>query len=195
MWGKLKKYAHDVWDMSAQGDRIEALRKRQDTARASEDTEDKHHEDDEAIHQIGDLFGPGELVLLFLGGRKLEARVLDSKDGKLSLISEEGYVDNIPTGWVRRADPAQPAGHPNPLVNDLQKMLESRGGHIAVQLDPTGSSVLELQQLGQGIQATLWHTATTVAHRGQYGSVEQLAQDLAIRSFEKEVPVSALKPR
>lgn len=216
MWGKLKKYAHDVWDMSAQGEQIQALRKRQDTARASEDQEDKRDEG-EAI-PLGDMFGPGELVLLFLGGRKLQARVLDSHDGGLSLISDEGYLDNIPQEWVKRADPApapsqeqvdrsrkptredipvqQAPGAPvSNAVNDLQKMLESRGGHIAVQLDPTGSSVLELKQSGQGIQATLWHTATTVAHRGQYASVADLAQQLAINGFEKEVPVQSLKPR
>jgi len=192
IWSKLKKYAHDVWDMSAQGDRVEALRKRQDSVYASE--EEKEHDED--TPSLENMFGPGELVLLFLGGRKLQARVLDSNEGSLSLISDEGYLDNIPAEWVRRADPQQPAAPAvNPLVNDLQKMLESRGGHIAVQLDPTGSAILELQQTGVGVQATLWHTSTTVAHRGQYDSVADLAQDLAINGFEKEVPVQSLKSR
>lgn len=36
LWEKLKKKAHDVWDLEADGDRLMALRKKPDTAKVSQ---------------------------------------------------------------------------------------------------------------------------------------------------------------
>ena len=93
---KLQKKAHDVWDMSAQGDQVAAIRKKQDTAKVSEQTKE------DVEHEFSDIT-PGDLVLLFLGGKELRACVLEKTAGKLRLASEDGTVE-VPEEWVRKAE-------------------------------------------------------------------------------------------
>jgi hypothetical protein len=95
LWSKLKKSAHSVWDMTSHGDQISAVRKTQDTAIASEAV---------ARHDINqDEITPGDLVLLFLGGRSISARVVEVTTNGLSLISREGLLENIPSEWVKKS--------------------------------------------------------------------------------------------
>jgi len=91
MWGKLVKRAHEVWDMNSVDDNIEAVRKRQDTAKVSKE------EVSESVPNIG------ELVILLMGGRQFNARVLGVKESGLSLVCDEGYIDNIPVSWIYRS--------------------------------------------------------------------------------------------
>jgi hypothetical protein len=193
MYEKLKKRAHDVWDMTAQGDDIAALRKKHDTAQASDEPE---KEDLGEAVPLEEMFGPGEIILLLLGGQELRARVAAVNDGLLTLDTKEGPLDAIPASWCRRADPMPmpETGPMSQVSNDIEKMLESRGGHIAVQLGQNGSPILEVKRAGQGIQATLWHISTTAAHNGQYASVQDMCDELSIKGFAKEVPTQSLKP-
>lgn len=117
---RLKKIAHDVWSVNdAEGD-VVATRKREETAEIS--------------HELAPdkptlvKYDPGEIVLLFLGGRKLEARVLADFDGTLTLSTDDGYVD-VPADWCRKAQ-AQPAPSTEPrrtiTREDIPVMTPSR---------------------------------------------------------------------
>ena len=117
---KLKKIAHDVWSVDDAEGEVVATRKREETA--------------EINHELAPdkptlvKYDPGEIVLFFLGGRKLEARVLADFDGVLTLSTDEGYVD-IPASWCRKAQ-AQPAPNPSPrrrvTREDIPVMTPSR---------------------------------------------------------------------
>ncbi len=96
----LKKKAHDVWDLDlAPGDRVMAVRKKQDTARVSEE---KHETAAQGLQELLDLFSGGDKVFLYMGGRKLNATVASSSGGLLTLDTQDGQLDNIPSEWVTR---------------------------------------------------------------------------------------------
>lgn len=91
-WNKFKLKAHDVWDMSTEGERVLAVRKKQDTAKVSKEDEARNLQD----------FIDGDVVFLFLGGKQIQARVASVADGKLSLETDDGRLEDIPSEWVVR---------------------------------------------------------------------------------------------
>lgn len=211
LWGKLKRYAHDVWEIGDNGEDLVAMRKREETA-------DLDYESDS--HP---LINPGDVVVLLLGGRKLEARVLAQwEDGSFSVVSDEGYLDNVHESWLEKqaqANQPQPSlaedgNRPsqrtitredipvqsvpqqspgNETVDQLQKLLEARGGHIAVEISP--SSILELQASGQGVNVKLWHISTEIAHQGNYPSLASAVAELGLTGWYQERPVQNLQTR
>ncbi len=90
-WAKIKKKAHDVWDMGTEGERVLALRKKQDTAKVSTETP----------AEDGVALADGDLVMLFMGGRKIEAHVMGTYGDKVDLISEDGVLTDIPQEWCK----------------------------------------------------------------------------------------------
>ncbi len=100
LFEKLKKKAHDVWDLDIEpGDRVMAIRKRQDTARVSEEGRATPEQESRGLL---DLLSGGDHVFLYMGGRKVIATVIDVKEGSLTLDTSDGRLNNIPSEWVTR---------------------------------------------------------------------------------------------
>lgn len=183
---KLKKFAHDVWDIDGSSEEPVVVRKREETAELN------FQEPEVSV---------GDIVLLLLGGHEIEARVqAQSAEGLLSLHTSEGDLTDIPQEWVTRRGQGVPLTAEDPLpaptnetTDSLQRLLQNRGGHIAVRLSQ--STVLELHQLPQGLAATLWETSTRAAHRGTYQDVGQVVQELGLTGYPSEVPVESLQAR
>lgn len=186
---KLKKFAHDVWEIDGSNDDPVVVRKRQETA-------DLNYEKPQEL-------SVGDIVLFLLGGTKYQARVAAiSADGDQVQVGETGYwipkwlIEKQGQGVPLTAEdplPEAPAPVMNETADSLQRLMQSRGGHIAVRISQ--STVLELQQQGQGVIATLWEVSTRAAHRGTYPSVGDVVQELNISGYPTEVPVEYLHPR
>ena len=93
-WAKIKKKAHDVWDMGTEGERVLALRKKQDTAKVS--TEETTPDD-------GASLADGDFVMLFMGGRKIEAHVLGVNGDKVNLLLDNEMLNDIPQSWCKKS--------------------------------------------------------------------------------------------
>jgi hypothetical protein len=115
-WDRLSKRAHHIWDMNVAGDEIEAVRKHPDTVQASAPTLDNESNE----------INVGDLVLLYMGGRRLEARILDTTDAGLSLVTDDGYVEGIPANWVKKSQmsPQQLERSRKPTRDDIPVQQE-----------------------------------------------------------------------
>jgi hypothetical protein len=206
---KIKKFAHDVWDVNDAGDDVIAVRKRQETAEIDFKAEDTRAESP---------FGVGELVLLFLGGSRVAARVLESNDGTLKLSTHEGELENIPQAWCRLAqtppggDPSRtitrediPVVDPNQLpqqpqqqqpmqldenqmmiADSLKKLLQSRGGKIAIRLNPSTYMTISMSPNG-GVQDEVWTISTQRADSRAHQSIEALIKSRGLTNYPEEV--------
>jgi hypothetical protein len=211
VWDKLGKVAHRVWEVqSADNDEIIPVRKEEEMVEPQMEEVFSDGPDLEGLPEIG----PGNIVLLLLGGRELRARVLSKwEDDTYSLVSDSGYLDNVDKSWLKKVAQAAPAPDPSrtitrddipvqpgpqaPMSGDpeatdsLQQLLQSRGGHIAVELTP--SSILELQSSPSGVAVTLWHTSTQAAMQQTYPNVQSLVSDLNLKGTYPERPVQSLQ--
>jgi hypothetical protein len=183
MLAKLKKYAHEVWDMSLDHDQVSAVRKRRDTAKV-----------------LGTI-NIGDVVSIILGGHEISAAVLDVKDGKLALMASDGYIDNIPQEWVKSAAPPtnqttkmpvfDPSKEPSPgpgseAALNLKQLLQSRGGRVAVYLSP--STVLGLISNPNGsIRGEIFEMSTKRIDSQTYPDIEHLVKALGIDSSSMDI--------
>lgn len=92
VWEKLGKFtreAHDVWDMTAEDDDIVAVRKKDDNVKLN--------------YKQNDI-QPQDLVILFMGGGKHAAHVLEDNDGILILrtVKTGAIIEEVPKEWVRK---------------------------------------------------------------------------------------------
>jgi hypothetical protein len=183
MWAKLKKYAHEIWDMSLDHDQVSAVRKRRDTAK------------------VPDVINVGDIVSVVLGGREVSAAVLDIEDGKLALMAGDDYIDDIPQEWVKHAAPPMnqttkipvfdPSKEPSPgpgseAALNLKQLLQSRGGRVAVYLSP--STVLGLVSNPDGsIKGEIFEMSTKRINSQIYPNIEHLVKALNIDNSSMDI--------
>lgn len=215
VWNRLKKLAHGVWEMESSTSGPVAVRKRDESAQLSagahSGTPSKFDVLEEATpHNID----TGDLVLLFMGGQRVAARVLGkSADGMLRLGTHEGELTEIPQTWVRKSqaqeqmqrsrsitredipvqNPAQvkPASPPQlqnnqaQIADSLAQAIQSKGGKVQVRLSP--SSVLEITSNGSSFTAQLSHTSTKVVSNTSYPSMQHLVQSLGLNDYPQVI--------
>ncbi len=100
-WEKLKKRAHDVWDLGTEGERVLALRKKQDTAKVSKE---QAPTEARGLQESGDTaFSDGDLVLFFMGGHRIEAKVVGGGDGYLDVDTGTESITGVPSEWCKLA--------------------------------------------------------------------------------------------
>jgi hypothetical protein len=202
IWEKLKKYAHDVWEIGGSEEDVVAVRKRKET------TEIDRSQSDTQVNS-------GDLVLLLLGGRKLEGRVLARwDDGSLSIVTDEGYLDNVAEEWVekvaqeedsssvqqgvpsRRAitrddmgvqntSPENLSGGESETVDQLQHLLDENGGSVILQVSPI--VLVEVKSVGSGqVEVRVLHNTLEVAHQAVYPSLANAVKSIGLSGWYKE---------
>lgn len=197
-WGKIKKFAHDVWSVNDANGNVVAQRNRAETAKVDFDRQ-SNEQDNPSI---------GDIVYLFLSGKKIVARVIDSSDGKFRLSTHDGYVDNIPSGWVRKVEsqaqppraitredipvqngPAQSVQldqNQMMIADSLKKLLESRGGKVAIRLSPSTYMVIKSSP-GGGVSDEIYAVSTQRADTRSYQSIEHLVRSRGLKDYPEAV--------
>ena len=88
LWTKIKKCAHDVWQVDGTDGIPSIQRIKGETVTAD-------------ISQEPDInMDPGQLVLLFLGGRRIEAKIISTDESNVS-ISVDGESISVPKSWIK----------------------------------------------------------------------------------------------
>lgn len=211
-YDRLVKKAHDVWEIIAEGDEIVGQRKKNDDV-------ELHHKHEEMDHRPME----GEIVLLLLGGRQVQARVLAEHDTGYSVVTEDGYYDDVPlenlaivaqqgpvpTNEIPRSQ--RPTREDIPVQNDPNQAPEQEAPAMAdnetvqniesllqkngghVAIQIAPSNILEITQTDQGIFARLLYTSVEIAHQGNYQNVGHLVQNLNLSGWYSEAPMPKVK--
>lgn len=204
VWNKIKKFAHDVWSIDDQGGSPVINRMRAETVKpgSGEPPTSPGH----SIEMSHDnTISAGDLVLLFMGGKRVAARVMGLNGDMARIATSEGYED-VPRGWLRKSQtpppapkrtitrediPVQPDPNAGPAqevdprlaqtVQNINDMLKANGGSVMISMPsaPNGQTrMLEVTANGQGVAAKFIVLSPEVIHSGNYASVDQLVQDM-----------------
>lgn len=147
-----------MWEIQSDSSGPVAVRKHEDSAKlqaGAHATQSGH----EVLDEQSDNFDVGQFVMLFMGGRKIAARVLDNQEGMLKLSTTEGELDSIPSSWVRKADPGMPPASTRAITREdipaqsapmHQSDPRVRKNAPPVQLGDTAKTIEQMVQAGGG---------------------------------------------
>jgi hypothetical protein len=213
LFSRLKKYAHDVWQVSSDGGAPSVNRLRADAVEVREEPEaggeevEHAHAHPERDDAMGSDLNSGDLVLLFMGGQRIYARIKDM-DGRTATISTHDGEYEVDSSWLKSAQaekqPEQPSnrtitredipaqgGQPqtqDPVyaksVQVLTQMLQASGGRALVGMGFASNGKESMMELTQnpdgGVSVKMIELVPKVFHQGQYQSLQQLVQDLGL---------------
>lgn len=207
---RIRKFAHHKWDIVADPNGPVAIRKTEDTAKLDPVSASHMHDSDSVVDDIAsNTITPGELVLLFMGGRKLEARVLMHDEDGLTLSTDDGYLYDIDPTWVQRTaqqDPPQqlnrsitrediPAQSPEPpteqpdmhaakAVKVISDMVMANGGTALISLPSLPNGQPRMMEVKQGqdglISATLYVMSPQKVDSRTFKNMQDLVQQFQI---------------
>ena len=86
LWDRLKKIAHHVWEINSEDGNPVITRIKSETVASVDESKEE--------------ISPGQLVLLFMGGQRLEARVASVRESDIVLDVNNELVE-VPKGWVK----------------------------------------------------------------------------------------------
>lgn len=102
MFGRIKKTAHHIWNVSRDGENVTINRLKAETAA---------NEFDVGIQPTQEML-PGTIVTLFMAGNKITAMVQGSNEAGLVLSTGTGLIEGVGASWVRRAQRSDSAQYP-----------------------------------------------------------------------------------
>lgn len=212
LWDKLKKRAHRVWEIHQGESGPEVVRNAPETVldtyspRRASDMERPSKEE----------IGAGDFVLVFMGGSRVAARVLEDNGGLYKLSTHEGIVDDVPRELIKKADPGaaplpqrtitrddipvrdprQMGNSPAPTNLTQEQMMQVEAIKRAVQNSPYGragfrlspSDILVVTQDKQGqVMLEMYHTSTSRANKQFYNTIEQMIQSQWFKSYPQGI--------
>lgn len=185
LWEKITKKAHDVWSINTDGGSPTVNRLRSETVNSREEPVHAHPEIEDSQE-----FGVGDIVLLFMGGQRITARVASINGGDAT-IDMDGAEATVPVGWLHKRADDNPADAKAMVSDSLSKLLQSRGGKCAIRLSP--STMMSLVSNPDGsVQVRMFEISTRQMHSGNYPSVDSVVHDLNLVNYPEEIDLEAL---
>lgn len=206
LFSRLKKFAHDVWAIESDGSGPVVNRLRADAVDVKDEPEaggeevEHAHAHSELEDERGSHLNPGDLVLLFMGGKKIYARIKGIDDATATISTHDGVYE-VASSWLRtaQATPVEQDSHTRRPTRDdmpaqadpvyarsaqtLEHMLQAAGGRalVSMGLGQNGQeSLMELTKDASGFTAKLLQLEPKVFHTGKYQTMSELVQDLGL---------------
>lgn len=110
VWDKLKKFAHDVWQVNSGEEAPIVNRVRAETVEpGAGDSHSSAHPELYGDSQDQNTISAGDLVLMFIGGQKISAQVVHDHGDVVTVATADGYMD-VPPEMVRKAQKFKSVG-------------------------------------------------------------------------------------